>query len=461
LLKTSAIVDRRRAAARRQEKAMSDSAVPPPAAAEPARPIDLGFKLRSGVFLAPFHPVDEDPTLAIQRDLELVAHLDTLGFDEAWIGEHHSAGFEIIASPELFIAAAAERTRRIRLGTGVISLPYHHPLMVADRILQLDHMTRGRAMFGFGPGLLPTDAEMLGIDPVKQRERMAEALSAVLRLIAGETVSEQTEWYTLRGARCQLRPYTHPRPEFAVASTITPSGAKLAGQHDLGMLCVAATAVQGYDALDTNWRIACETARADGRTMDRRSLRLVGPMHVAETREQAMKDVQFGLRKWIDYFGRVNPTAGGDDLGARDPAQAIVDSGRAVIGTPDDAIRQIERLMRKSGGFGSFLLLAHNWADFERTKKSYELFARHVLPVFNRANDRRSASLTWYAENKKELMGKAGKAIMKTFEKHQGDIAKVVAAKKAEQAAPPPPAPAEPPASDAAEAELASDKAAG
>jgi limonene 1,2-monooxygenase len=434
LLKTSAIVGGRRAAAGRQEKSMSDSVVPPSDGAAPARPIDLGFKLRSGVFLAPFHPVDEDPTLAIQRDLELVAHLDALGFDEAWIGEHHSAGYEIIASPELFIAAAAERTRRIRLGTGVISLPYHHPLMVADRIIQLDHMTRGRAMFGFGPGLLPTDAEMLGIDIVKQRERMAESLSAVLRLIAGETVSEQTEWYTLRGARCQLRPYTHPRPEFAIASTITPSGAKLAGQHDLGMLCVAATQVQAYDALDTNWRIACEAARAQGRTMDRQALRLVGPMHLAETREQAMKDVQFGLRKWIDYFGRVNPTAGGDDLGARDPAQAVVDSGRAVIGTPDDAIRQIERLMRKSGGFGSFLLLAHNWADFERTRKSYELFARYVLPVFNRANDRRSASLTWYADNKKELMGKAGKAIMKTFEKHQGDIARVVAAKKAEQA---------------------------
>src|SRR5688572_12085582 len=96
--------------------------------------------LRAGVFLAPFHPVDEDPTLAIQRDLALMEHLDALGFDEAWIGEHHSAGYEIIASPELFIAAAAERTRRIRLGTGVISLPYHNPLMVADRIIQLDHM---------------------------------------------------------------------------------------------------------------------------------------------------------------------------------------------------------------------------------------------------------------------------------------------------------------------------------
>jgi limonene 1,2-monooxygenase len=391
--------------------------------------------LRAGVFLAPFHPVDEDPTLAIQRDLELVEHLDRIGFDEAWIGEHHSAGYEIIASPELFIAAAAERTKRIRLGTGVISLPYHHPLMVADRIIQLDHMTRGRTMLGVGPGLLPTDAEMLGIDVSKQRDRMVESLNVILRLMAGETVSESTEWYTLKNARCQLRPYSHPRPEVCVTSTITPTGAKLAGQHDLGMLCVAATQVQGYDALDTNWRIASQVARDAGREMNRGALRLVAPMHIAETREQALKDVEHGLQKWIDYFVRVNPTAGGDDLSGGSPAEAMVASGRAVIGTPADAVAQIERLTQKSGGFGCILLLAHNWATFERTKHSYELFARHALPIVNQSNARRDASLRSYVENKQELMGKAGKAIMQSMEKHRGDIVKALAAKKAEGAA--------------------------
>src|SRR3954453_11423812 len=116
----------------------------------------MDWPMQFGIFMAPFHPTGQNPTFALERDLDLVVHLDKLGYDEAWIGEHHSAGYEIIASPELFIAAAAERTQRIRLGTGVISLPYHNPLMVADRIIQLDHMTRGRAMFGVGPGLLPT-----------------------------------------------------------------------------------------------------------------------------------------------------------------------------------------------------------------------------------------------------------------------------------------------------------------
>ena len=87
-------------------------------------------RMKFGVFMAPFHRVGENPTLALDRDLELLQWLDTLGFDEAWVGEHHSAGWETICSPEVFIATAAERTRHIRLGTGVISLPYHHPYML-------------------------------------------------------------------------------------------------------------------------------------------------------------------------------------------------------------------------------------------------------------------------------------------------------------------------------------------
>jgi len=308
-------------------------------------------------------------------------------------------------------------------------LPYHHPMMVADRMVQLDHMTRGRAMFGFGPGLLPTDAEMLGIDIVKQRERMGEALDVIVRLLAGETVSASTEWFTLKNARLQLKPYTLPRPELAVASTITPSGAKLAAKHDLSLLCVAATQVQGYDALDTNWRIACEDAKKLGREMDRSRMRLVVPMHLAATREQALKDVEVGLPKWVDYFRRVNPTAAGDDLAAKTPAEAVVASGRAVIGTPDDAVAMIERLKAKTGGFGTVLLLAHNWADFERTKHSYELFARHVLPAVKGSNAARAESLDSYGAHKGELLTKATQAVLQTMEKHQDQIRSAMAAK--------------------------------
>ena len=380
-------------------------------------PIDMNRpKLRSGIFLAPFHPLDEDPTQAIRRDIELVEYLDRLGFDEAWIGEHHSAGYEIISSPELFIAAVAERTTRIRLGTGVISLPYHNPLMVANRIIQLDHMTKGRVMLGMGPGLLPSDAEMLGIPVSEQRKRMAQSISVIVRLMAGETVTEKTDWYTLENASCQLLPYTRPRPEMAVASTITPSGGKLAGTYDLGMLCVAATQTQGFDALSTNWGVACEYAEEQGRTMDRKVLRLVSPMHLAETREQAFADVKYGLEKWIGYFSRVNPAAPARDLGSKDLAEGMVESGGVVIGTPDDAIAQIEALEKQSGGFGTILLLAHNWANFANTKHSYELFARHVLPHFHAASQRRTDSLKYYEDHNKELIGRVTIAAMQTIQ---------------------------------------------
>ena len=181
--------------------------------------------MKFGIFLAPFHRLGENPTLAMARDLELIEWLDWLGYDEAWIGEHHSAGWEVIASPELAIAQAIERTRNIRLGSGVTSLPYHHPFLVAQRFVQLDHMSRGRVMLGCGPGALPSDAYMLGIEPLHLRRRMEESLDAIIRLLrCEERVSMSTDWFEIREAKLHLAPYSDPRFHIAVASTITPFG---------------------------------------------------------------------------------------------------------------------------------------------------------------------------------------------------------------------------------------------
>ena len=171
----------------------------------------LPARMKFGIFLGPFHWLGENPTLSLERDLELIQWLDHLGFDEAWVGEHHSAGWETISSPEVFIATAAERTRHIKLGTGVLSLPYHHPLMAANRMVLLDHLTRGRVMMGAGPGALVTDARMMGIDPLTQRRRMDEALGIIMRLLTStEPMTYESEWFTLRDALLHLRPYTQP-----------------------------------------------------------------------------------------------------------------------------------------------------------------------------------------------------------------------------------------------------------
>jgi limonene 1,2-monooxygenase len=381
------------------------------------------MKLRNGIFLAPFHPVDEDPTLCIQRDMELIEHLDRLGYDEAWIGEHHSAGFEIISSPELFIAAVAERTKRIRLGTGVVSLPYHNPLMAANRIIQLDHQTKGRVMFGVGPGLLPSDAFSMGIDPSTQRNRMVEAIEVILRLWRGERVTAKTDWFTLQDATCQLRPFTSPHPEICVASSVTPSGGKLAGRHGFGMLCVAATQAGGYDALAINWDVANKTAAEHGRKMDAEKLRLVGPVHIAETRAQAFENVKFGLDQWRGYFEGIGGAVGRQG-NENQTVEDLVNDGQLVIGTPDDAIAQIKRLQAKQGDFGVFLQLAHNWANFENTKKSYELWKRHVTPVINGANAAREEAYAWARDNKERFIGAAMTAAMQTIQKHHEDEAK-------------------------------------
>lgn len=367
-------------------------------------------KLRFGAFIAPFHPLDENPTLAIERDLDLVVLMDKLGYEEAWIGEHHSAGYELIASPELFIATVAERTRHIRLGTGVSSLPYHHPLMLADRINQLDHVTRGRVMFGVGPGALPSDAFMMGIPVAKQRDRMDEALDVIVALLRGETVTAKSDWFECNEARLQMTPYTRPSVQIAVASQVSPTGARAAGKHGAGLLSIGATQAGGFNALASNWAIAEEQAAAHGQTMDRAAWRLVGPMHVAETREQARADVRFGLEKWLYYFREVAALPLAPDEGG-DPVDQLIASGMAVVGTPDDAAAQIERLQTQSGGFGAFLMMDHNWANWSAKQHSYELIARHVAPRFQGLNENRDASLTWAATNRPRFIGEAMMAV--------------------------------------------------
>jgi limonene 1,2-monooxygenase len=370
----------------------------------------MSDRMRFGAFIAPFHPVNENPTLALERDIELVQWLDKLGYNEAWIGEHHSAGFEIIASPELFIATLAERTKQIKLGTGVSSLPYHHPLMLADRINQLDHITRGRVMFGVGPGALPSDAVMMGIEIARQRDMMDEALDVLVPLLRGETVNRKTDWFTLNEAHLQMTPYSRPSVDIAVASQISPTGARAAGRHGVGLLSLGATTAGGFNALSSNWAIAEQIAHDNNTRVDRSKWRLVGPVHIAETRKKAREDLSFGFAEWLFYFTKVValPVAPAD---VADPIDAIVQSGLAVVGTPDDAIAQIERLQKQSGGFGAFVLLAHNWANWENTKHSYELFARYVAPKFQGLNTGREASIEWARVNQEEFIGRARSAV--------------------------------------------------
>ncbi|ATL31797.1 LLM class flavin-dependent oxidoreductase [Streptomyces formicae] len=374
-----------------------------------SRPVPLP-PTRFGVFLAPYHGLASHPALQLRRDLDLVRHLDALGFDEAWIGEHHSAGYETIASPEVFIAAAAEHTRRIRLGTGVNSLPYHHPLILADRVRQLDHQTMGRVMLGAGPGQLASDAFMMGIDPLRQRAMMAEALEAVVRLLRGETVTMRTDWFELAEARLQLRSHGPEGVELAVASAVSPSGAVQAGRHGIGLLSLAAAAPAGLAALTGNWAAYEKSCAEHGHTADRAAWRLVVPMHLAETAAQARAQAAYGVLDLVRYLEGLSDTTlpwGRTEQDALDrwTGEGFPVFGVATIGTPADAIARIEALAEASGGFGTLLLLDLPTGTPEAKRRSYELFAEYVVPHFTGANRAREESMAWARAHSERFLG--------------------------------------------------------
>ena len=378
--------------------------------------------LRFGIFLAPFHPNNENPTLAMDRDMELVQHLDRLNYDEAWIGEHHSGGFEIISSPEIFCAAAAQKTGHIKLGSGVISLPYHHPFMVANRVAQLDHLTRGRFLFGFGPGALAGDAYRMGIDPEKSRQMMHESIDAIVPLLRGEMVNMETDWFKLQDARLQLAPYSEGGPTMAVASSRSPTGALAAGRHGTGMLSIGGTSDAALEAHARNWDTCAVTAAENNQQVSRDNWRLVTLMHVAETRQKARDNVEFGLEKWTKYFSDV-ATFPIIPPGIENPIDHLIDTKSALIGTPDDAIEYIEHLQKGSGGFGALMQLAHNWADWEQTKRSYELIARYVAPHFRGSNSLRQFSYDYSTQNREKFVNAAAASVenaIKSYEAQSG-----------------------------------------
>lgn len=371
-------------------------------------------RVKFGGFVAPHHPIGEHPTLQMQRDLELAAHLDRLGYDEFWCGEHHSTGWEVIASPELFLAAAAERTHTIKLGTGVISLPYHHPFNVAQRLVQLDHQSRGRLIFGSGPGALPSDAYTLGIDPMVQRDRQDEALGVIRRLLRGEDrFSHESDWFQLKDARLQLLPLQEDLP-FAVASMVSPSGMTLAGKHGTGVLSIGSMSSAGLQALPTQWSFAEEAAQQHGHTVHRDNWRVVMSWHIAETKEQAKAEAKQGLYRWHnEYTVGTLMRPGAEPYTSPDQAvdDAQLEGGGAIVGTPDDLIKAIRDMLTLTGGFGTVIGFAHDWANREATLRSWDMVARYVIPEVNGLLEGYRESQR-YVINNREVFDRAGEAVM-------------------------------------------------
>jgi limonene 1,2-monooxygenase len=383
-------------------------------------------RVKFGAFLAPHHPIGENPTLQFRRDLDFAEHLDRLGYDEFWCGEHHSTGWEMIASPEMFLAAAAERTHRIKLGTGVVSLPYHHPFNVAQRMVQLDHMSGGRAIFGSGPGALPSDAHTLGIDPMTQRDRQDEAIGVIRRLLRGEErFSVESDWFTMNDARLQLLPLQEEMP-FAVASMISPSGMTLAGKYGMGVLSIGSMSTAGLQALPTQWSFAEDAALRHGTRVDRRDWRVVMSWHIAETREQARKEAGAGLLRWHNEYTvgtLMRPGAAAfDNPDDAVDQTAFGDGSTGVIGTPDDLVANIRKMLEITGGFGTVIGFAHDWANPEATLRSWDLVARYVMPEVNGMLEGYRESQTYVIEHR-DVFQRAGEAVLTKIMENERAVA--------------------------------------
>ncbi len=352
--------------------------------------------------------------LQIERDLKLAELLDELGLDEFWCGEHHSTGWETIASPEMFLAGAAQRTHRIKLGTGVVSLPYHHPFMVAQRITQLDHMSRGRAILGTGPGALPSDAHSMGIDPMTQRDRQDEAIGVIQRLLAGERVTHQSDWFTMNDTALQILPMQR-EVEIATASMVSPSGMTLAGKYGLGVLSIGSMSTAGIQSLPLQWSFAEDASAESGAVIDRSQWRIMFNFHIAETREEAREQAKHGLMRWHnEYTVGTLKRQGVEAFDTPDQAvdeMAFSDTPSAVIGTPEDLVAYIRQMYEVTGGFGAVIGFANDWANIENQRRSWDLVARYVVPEINGLLDPLRSSQRYVIENR-ESFDRAGQAVL-------------------------------------------------
>jgi limonene 1,2-monooxygenase len=343
--------------------------------------------MKFSIFMMPLHYPTENPSLAFDRDIELVRYADELGFDEFFIGEHHSGGWETMPAPEMALAKASAHAHRIRLGTSVISVPFHHPFHVAERMAFLDHLTRGRAILGVGPCALVTDKNLFGLPTAKLYPMMAESVEIIVRLLESpEPIDYDGEFWKIKQMRLQLRSYQQPRMPLAIASSGNPVSLELAGKHGMLFLSPAGKNVRNNQTKADQWNKVAAIAAKHGTPTSRDNWRIASCVYLADSREEAWRDVEASIGRDMEYFASIGLKAPYEAYPGQPLHEITPRSGADrrdwIIGTPDDAIAQIERMQAETGGFGGLMLATHEWAATVKLRRSYELFARYVMPHF-------------------------------------------------------------------------------
>ena len=343
--------------------------------------------MKYSIFMMPLHHPTENPSLAFERDIDLIRYADELGYDEFFIGEHHSGGWETMPAPEMALAKASAQAHRIRLGTSVISVPFHHPFHVAERMAFLDHLTRGRAILGVGPCALVTDKNLFGLATEKLYPMMAESVEIIVRLLeSSDPIDYDGRFWKIKQMRLQLRSYQQPRMPLAIASSGNPVSLELAGKHGMLFLSPAGKNVRNNQTKADQWNKVAAIAEQNGAPTSRDNWRIATCVYLAESREEAWRDVEASIGRDMKYFASIGLKAPYESYPGQPLSEITPRSGADrrdwIIGTPEDAIAHIERMQTETGGFGGLMLATHEWAATDKLRRSYELFARYVIPHF-------------------------------------------------------------------------------
>ncbi|MFC4943739.1 LLM class flavin-dependent oxidoreductase [Pseudonocardia sp. GCM10023141] len=351
--------------------------------------------MKFGFFTMPEHPPIENWTLSYDRDIAAIVEAERLGFDEFWIGEHHTGGYENVPVPEYMIAKASAVTHRIRLGTGVINLPYQDPFMVAERLAFLDHLTHGRLEYGFGGGGLPTDKALFGLEPSEAAPRTNEALEIIWKLLTSdEPVTHEGVYWKYENRQLQVGPYQDV-PPFAIAGLTGLHNYAKCGSNGWKPLSVHFAPIDNGDYPIAPDLVGMAKAMLDAgaaagidAAVTRDNWRIVREVYVTDDKNQALRDIREGVKRSYDYLLGLGLGA----LMKKDEAMPdadltfewMADEIPWIIGSPDDCIRQLRELEEAVGGFGTLLINCRDWVTTDKWNRSLELFARYVMPQFTR-----------------------------------------------------------------------------
>lgn len=347
-----------------------------------------------GYFTMPLHPPGANLTQTMDDDMEQIVTLDELGYTEAWIGEHHTFEWENIPSPELFIAKALGLTKNIVMGTGVTCMPIHNPASVAHRIAQLDHMAHGRFYWGVGSSAIPGDCELFRFDNETGDRRKAtrEGVDAVLQIWEDPKpgLYESDYWsYKIPepidkiGLRVHIKPYQKPHPPIAMGG-ISPRSDTLVLAGERGWIPMSLNLVH-TGIVQTHWDAVEEGAQKTGRTPDRSMWRIAREIYVADTTEQARKEVLEGTlaHDFDEYWFNLLPLERfkiDPDMPDADVTVEYLLDNLWIVGSPDDVAAQLRQLHQKVGGFGVLLAMGHEWTPKEQWLNSMTLLINDVMP---------------------------------------------------------------------------------